>query len=385
MAHVKTGIEILLDQRSSPVFKWRIGLITNRSAVTTDLTPSFDALLKAGVKVTALFAPEHGFTGQAADGERIESFIDEKTGIPVYSLYGTTKKPATEMLAGVDMLLFDIQDVGARFYTFLYTMAYAMEASAEAGKPFVVLDRPNPIGGISIEEPMLSPEFSSFVGFYPVPIRYGMTIGEFARMINREFGIGAELTAVPLSGWKREMWFDETGLPWVPPSPAIPTLETAAVYPGACLLEGTNVSEGRSTEMPFQTTGAPWIDSAKLADELNLAKLPGIRFDPVNFTPSSSKYAGFECSGVSWKVTDRDKFLPVMTGVKVIEIIHRLWPEEFEFRKPGPDGRYFFDLLAGTDRLRQDLESGRSAEEIAAGWKDGILEFCKVRRSYLLY
>ncbi|MEN6371230.1 MAG: DUF1343 domain-containing protein [Armatimonadota bacterium] len=385
MAYVKTGIEILLDRRSGPVFDGKTGLITNRSAVTSDLTPSFDALLEAGVNITSLFAPEHGITGQAADGEHIASFVDEKTGIPVYSLYGTSKKPAPKMLAGVDVLLFDIQDVGARFYTFLYTMAYAMEASAGAGKPFIVLDRPNPIGGMSIEGPVLDPEFSSFVGLYPVPVRYGMTIGEFAGMINKEFGIGAELTVVPLSGWKREMWFNETGLPWVPPSPAMPSLEAAEVYPGACLLEGTNVSEGRGTAMPFQTTGAPWIDGSKLADELNQANLPGIHFNPANFTPLSSKYTGQECSGVFWQVTDRDKFLPVMTGVKVIEAIRRLQPKEFEFRKTGADGRCFFDLLAGTDRLRLDIESGRSAEEIAAGWEDGIREFCAVRRRCLLY
>lgn len=385
MKRVKTGLETLLDRKPDLISSSKVGLITNQSAVTPDLTPAFDALLEAGVSVTALFAPEHGTTGQAADGEHIESFVDEQANIPIYSLYGVSKKPAPEMLADVDMLLFDIQDVGARFYTFLYTMAYAMEASAEAGKPFFVLDRPDPIGGVSVEGPVLNPQFSSFVGLYPVPVRFGMTIGEFARMINSEFGIGAELTVVPLSGWKREMWFDRTGLVWVPPSPAMPTLEAAAVYPGACLLEGTNVSEGRGASLPFQTTGAPWIVGGMLADELNRAKLPGIYFNPMRFTPTSSKYAGQECSGVQWQVTGREEFLPVMTGVKVVEIIHKLWPEKFAFREPGPDGRYFFDLLAGTDRLRLDIESGRSAEEIAAGWDGGIREFRAIRERYLLY
>jgi len=385
MKCVATGIETLIGRRLGLVLGQRIGLVTNQNAVKRDLTSTLDAFLSAGVKITALFAPEHGIAGRATDGVRIESTIDHRTGLPVYSLYGDTRKPTAEMLDEIDLMVFDIQDIGVRFYTYLYTMAYAMEACCEAGKGFIVLDRPNPLGGDSVEGPVLEQKFASFVGLYPVPVRYGMTIGEFARMINSEPRIDVKLTVVPLSGWNRNMWFDQTGLPWIPTSPAMPSLETAIVYPGACFIEGTDISEGRGTALPFQVTGAPWIDGYELAGKLNRVDLPGIRFRPVSFIPTASKYAGDECSGIQWHVMDREAFLPVLTGLKVIEAIRNLWPEEFEFRKPGIDGRYFFDLLSGTDKLRMGLESGRTAEDIASDWTEGIEKFHSTREKYLMY
>lgn len=385
MERVESGLEALMRRELHIVAGLNVGLIANHSAVTSTLVPAVDALISAGVRVRALFAPEHGPRGEIADGEHVPASVDQRTGLPIHSLYGATKRPTPEMLDGLDVLIFDIQDIGARFYTFLYTMAYAMQACAEMGLPFVVLDRPNPIGGAMVEGPVLNPRFASFVGLYPIPIRFGMTIGELARMFNDEFGIGVDLRVAPLNGWRREMWFDDTGLPWVAPSPNIPTLDTATIYPGTCLVEGTNVSEGRGTSAPFRLIGAPWIDSAVLSDELESAGLPGVEFIPSRFVPKSSKYAGQECRGVELRVVDRSEFRPVLTGLKTIEIIRRTNPAAFEFREPGVDGRRFFDLLAGTDKVRIDLEAGLEAEEIAATWAQAISEFENVRDRHLLY
>lgn len=368
MPDVRTGLNILLSERLGLVLDRRVGLITNRSAVTADARPGIAAMLTAGVKLTALFAPEHGVRGDLAAGQTVPSSTDPETGAAVYSLYGANKKPSRQMLDGLDVLIFDIQDVGARFYTFLSTMAYAMEAAAENAIPFVVLDRPNPIGGLAVEGPILEPAFSSFVGLYPIPVRAGRTIGELALMFNSKFGIGAPLEMIPMDGWRRSMWFDDTGLPWVPPSPGIPDLATATVYPGTCLVEGTNLSEGRGTPAPFRTIGAPWIDGDRLAVALNASGIEGAVFETARFVPSASKFAGTPCGGIKATVTDREAFRPVSAGVKIIELARRLWPDEFSFNPPGPDGRHFFDLLAGTDSVRLSLEKGFSAEEIVRGW-----------------
>jgi uncharacterized protein YbbC (DUF1343 family) len=385
MHQVQTGLEVLLKERINILKGRRIGLITNQSAVTSDLTPALDAILAAGVNVTTLFAPEHGIKGEFPDGHEFNTSIDARTNLPIYSLYGKTKKPTPEMLSDIDVILFDIQDIGVRFYTFLYTLAYTMQACAENNKPIVVLDRPNPLGGISVEGPVLDTKFSSFVGLYPIPVRYGMTIGELARLFNDEFNINADLEVVLLSGWKREMWFNETNLPWIPPSPNIPTPDTALAYTGTCLLEGTNVSEGRGTATPFLSIGAPWTDSHILSSELNSYSLSGIKSMPIHFIPSVSKYSNQTCSGVYLQISDRTSFQPVLTGVKIIEIIHRLWPNEFRFRDPGQDGRYFFDLLIGTDQVRIDIENGLSAEDIQKGWKNDLAQFGLIRAKYLRY
>jgi uncharacterized protein YbbC (DUF1343 family) len=383
LLQTRTGLDVLIEDKLALALGPNIGLITNRSSVTRGGVPGIDALLAAGVRVKAAFAPEHGLRGSYGAGEQVPNAHDPETGVPVYSLYGQAKKPTPEMLGDIDLLVFDIQDVGARFYTYLYTMSYCMQAAAQHRLPIFVLDRPNPIGGNAIEGPILAPEFSSFVGMYPIPIRQGMTIGELAMVFNSEFGIGADLQVIELEGWQRRRWFDDTALPWVPPSPGIPNVETAAVYPGMCLIEGTNLSEGRGTESPFLMTGAPWVDGELLARELNDAGLVGVTFEPVVFTPTSSKHVGTRCGGVEVRVTDREAFKPVITGVKVVELARRLWPEQFAFNPPGADGRIFFDLLAGTDDVRLGIEAGRTAEELADDWDTSAFE--ETRRHYSIY
>lgn len=385
MPRVKTGLEVLITEKLDLVMGQRIGLITNHSAVMPDLTHATDALISAGVNLTALFSPEHGIRGQIADGAQIPSSIEPKTGLTVHSLHGETRKPTAAMLECVDILLFDIQDVGARFYTFLYTMALSMQACGELGKRLIVLDRPNPIGGTALEGPVLDPQFSSFVGMYPIPIRYGLTIGEIARLFGIEFRVNPEVDVVSMHGWDRSMDYDATGLIWVPPSPGIPTLDTAFAYPGTCLLEGTNVSEGRGTTIPFQVFGAPWIDSNALTHELNSADLPGVRFRPVSFIPTSSKYKDEACEGTQIHILNRKEFRPVLTGVKILEVIHQLWHDSFQFRAPEADGRHFFDLLAGTETLRTALLAGKTAEDITSTWTDQLERYESIRTNYLFY
>jgi len=336
-------------------------------------------------KLTALFGPEHGIRGDLQGGLAAESYTDGRTGLPVYSLYGRTKKPTMDMLSNVDVLLFDIQDVGTRYYTYIYTMSYAMEAAAEAGIPFVILDRPNPINGISVEGNILNPEFKSFVGRHPIPVRHGMTVGELAMLFNVEYGIEADLEVVRMQGWLRDMWFDETGLIWVQPSPNIPTLDTAIVYPGTCLLEGTNVSEGRGTTKPFELAGAPWIDSSKLSAELQSRELKGVLFRQAHFTPTFSKYRGERCSGVQVHVTERHDFKSFETGLHIVDAIRKLHPDRFEWTKPKSGSRYYFDTLAGTDKIRKQLCDGACVRDIIDGFQEELSKLVEIRKNYLLY
>jgi len=383
----EVGAEVLLHESFSLIRGKRVGLVTNQTSVIGNLRHMADLLYEASeVKLTALFGPEHGVRGDVQDGLFIEPYIDEKTGLPVYSLYGETRKPTMEMLSNIDVLLFDIQDVGARYYTYLYTMAYAMMAAAEVGIKFVVLDRPNPINGILVEGNILELRFRSFVGQYPIPIRYGMTIGELAMLFNKEYGIDADLTVVKMKKWRRDMWFDDTGLIWIQPSPNIPTLETAIVYPGTCLLEGTNVSEGRGTTKPFEMFGAPWLDCAKVVDDLTSRNLQGVLFRQAYFIPTFSKYRGERCSGVQVHVTDRWSFKPFETGLHIIDVINRIHPDEFEWVKSRRDPHhYYFDLLVGTDRIRRQLQEGLPVERIIESFQDELSEFMEVRKDYLLY
>ena len=379
-----------------------MGLITNPTGVTPQLEAAAEALLRRGVKVTALFAPEHGLHASAPDAAAVASGRDRRTGLPVYSLYGETLRPTPQMLREVDALLFDMQDVGARFYTYIWTMSYAMEAAATVGLPFIVLDRPNPIGGQIVEGPLLEPAFASFVGRAAIPLRHGLTVGELARLFNKgtlieEDGspvrpyhlrtpIGAELTVVPMEGWRREMWYDDTGLPWVPPSPAMPTLDAATLYPGTCLLEGTNLSEGRGTALPFQQIGAPWVDGYALADALNALDLSGVRFRAVRFRPTANKWAGQECEGVQLHVMDRQVLRPVTVGLHLIAAVRALHPDRFAWRKPGAgEARYHFDLLMGTDKVRRQLEAGVAVETIVADWEPERADFKDRRQAHLLY
>lgn len=382
----KLGVEVLLDDEKQLIEGKNVGLITNPTGVDQELNSIVDRLHNdPDVNLTALYGPEHGVRGSAQAGEYVEYYTDEQTGLPVYSLYGETRKPSPEMLEGIDVLLFDIQDVGTRFYTYIYTMAYAMEAAEENNIEFVVLDRPNPLGGEAVEGPVLNDEYSSFVGKYEIPLRHGMTVGELAKLFNNEFGIGADLTVVEMKNWDRDMYYDDTPLEWVLPSPNMPTLDTALVYPGAALIEGTNVSEGRGTTKPFELIGAPYIDSTELASELNGLNLEGVDFRAASYTPSFSKHAGTLTHGVQIHVTDKEEFEPVTTGLNLVKTIHDLYPEDFAFRAENSSGVSFFDLLVGNGWIREAIEQGESVDDMQERWGDDLREFKKVRKNYLLY
>ncbi|XXM70556.1 exo-beta-N-acetylmuramidase NamZ family protein [Lysinibacillus sphaericus] len=380
------GVEQLLKEEKDLIEGKKVGLITNPTGVDQELNSIVDTLHNdPDVELTALYGPEHGVRGDAQAGQYVDFYIDERTGLPVYSLYGATKKPTPEMLENVEVLLFDIQDVGTRFYTYIYTMAYAMEAAKENDIPIIVLDRPNPLSGSKVEGPVLDMEYSSFVGNYSIPLRHGMTVGELAKLFNTEFDIGADLTVVEMEGWKRDKYYDETPLEFVMPSPNMPTLDTALVYPGAALIEGTNVSEGRGTTKPFELIGAPFINAADLADELNGLKLEGVTFRAASFTPASSKHAGKLSHGIQIHVTDRDTFKPVETGLHIVKTIHDMYPEDFQFRAENSAGISFFDNLIGNGWIREGIEEGRSVDEMIAQWQPELKEFNKVRKQYLLY
>jgi uncharacterized protein YbbC (DUF1343 family) len=380
---VRTGLDIVGEHKD--LFKGkRVGIIANHTSYNSQGRHIVDVFREMpDVRVVALFSPEHGLRGTEEAGVKVDSQTDPVSGLPVYSLYGEIKKPTATMLANVDVLVFDIQDVGARFYTYLYTMSLAMEAAAEAGKRFVVLDRPDPINGTRIEGEVLNPKFASFVGLYPIPARYGMTVGELARMINGEGwlanGVKVDLTVVPMTGWNRRMWYDQTGLSFIKPSPNMPDLETATIYPGLCLLEGTNVSEGRGTPMPFRQFGAPWIDAKKLCARLNELHLPGIAFATTTFTPTSSKHKGQPCQAVKLTVTDRDKLEPFRTGVQIVNAIYRLHSDRFEWLAD------HFDHLCGTDTLRKTIVAGSPLEDLKTRWQTECKTFQPTRAKYFVY
>lgn len=383
---VKLGIDRLLTVEYKRLKGKALGVIANQASQTSSLVPTIDALWDhPELRLTALFGPEHGVRGDAQAGAKVQDSKDPRTGLPSYSLYGSTLKPTGEMLANVDVLLFDIQDAGVRFFTYIYTMAYAMQAAAEHGLQMVVLDRPNPITGTMVEGNVLEPGFESFVGLYPIALRHGMTVGELAQLFNSEFDINCDLIVITMDGWQREQWYDETGCFWVSPGPNVPTLDSLMVYPGTCLIEGTNVSEGRGTTRPFEQIGAPWIDARELWLAMRALKLPGVEFRQAYFTPTFSKYQGEPCQGVQLHITDRSAFQPVLTGLHLLAAIKRLYPEDFKWREPNAAGKYFFDLLAGTDRVRQMLDAEVPPEKIAAGFGPELARFHAVREKYLLY
>ncbi len=387
MKHTRTkiGLEVLLADIKR-LSNRRVGLITNASGVTSNLVSTLDALRDKGVQVRALFGPEHGFSASAPDATAVDSSRDARTGLPVYSLYGNTRKPTAEMLANIDVLVFDLQDVGVRFYTYTTTLALALTACAESKKPLLVLDRPNPIGGIVLEGPLLDLSLQSFIGHGSLPIRYAMTLGELARLYNRELKIGAELSVIAMEGWQRETWFDETGLAWVPPSPGIPHTSTTIAYPGTCLIEGMNLSEGRGTALPFEIVGAPWLDGCALADELNGLDLDGVRFRPITFTPTDSKHAHTACYGVQVHVIDRDTFRPVKTGLHIIAACRAQDTSKFEFLSTSWEGSQpHLDLLVGTSSAREGLQANQPVETITRGWDADAASFAKIRARYLLY
>ncbi len=379
MNHVRTGLDVALGwlrgeavppaQRTAAdlIRKGRLGLVTNPSAATSDLKAAPDALLAAGARVVSLFGVEHGVRGDIADGVRIGHGKDERTGLPVWSLYGEQYRPTPEMLAGLDAVLYDFQDVGSRFYTFSGSLSHVMAGCAASRVPVIVLDRPNPLGGLAVEGPLLEPVHASLIGMHPIPIRHGATLGELGRLWSG-FGAGPDPLVVRCEGLDRRMLWSETGLSWVPPSPNMPTTETALVYPGLCLIEGTNVSEARGTACPFLWFGAPWVRPEELAERLNAEKLPGVRFRPVRFRPSLSKHQGEPCGGCHVHVTDRAAFLPVATGVAVLSALRSEYPQ-FAWRESR--GRYSVDRLAGTSAVRRAIDAGASWKKIMAGWTDG--------------
>ncbi len=381
-AAVVPGLEVLLSDSLHLVRDLRVGLVTNHTALARDGTHAIDLLDGSdAVELAALYSPEHGIRGEAEAGEKVASGRDARTGLPIHSLYGDTRKPTPEMLEGVEVLLFDIQDIGARYYTYVWTMALAMEAAGEAGIPFVVLDRPNPIGGVKVQGNVLDPAFASFVGLYPVPMRHGMTPGELARLLRAEHGVRAELHVVPAAGWHRGARFPETGLPWVAPSPNMPSLESALHYPGTCLFEGTNLSVARGTERPFQQIGAPWLDGEELARRLDARALPGVRFEAVRFTPENpgdGKFGGTEVLGVRFHRTGPE-YDPTRAAVAALVEARRLAGEDWAWR-PG-----HFDRLAGTDALRTGIEAGRGAGELTAGWDEQLEGFRDRRARHLIY
>jgi uncharacterized protein YbbC (DUF1343 family) len=390
-SRVKIGAEILIEKHLDLIKGKKIGIVTNHTGILPDGRHIVDVLNEIeGVKIVALFGPEHGIRGEVPDGKSISHGVDAKTGIPVFSLYGEVKKPTEEMLKDIDVLIFDIQDVGARFYTYISTMSYCMEACAEMGKKFIVLDRPNPIRGVYVDGPILEPRFKSFVGLHPIPVAHGMTVGELAKMFNDEGwlenAVKADLTVVKMENYSRRMWFDQTGLPWVKPSPNMMTLKTAIVYTATCFIEGTNVSEGRGTQHPFEWIGAPWIDGEKLAKELNYYKLPGVKFEPISFTPTDiekvtidPKYEGEKCGGVYLNVYDREKFEPVKVGVYILYALKKLYPDKFKWRTAGQD------RLWGTDKVRLMIDEGKKPDEIIKTWEDDVKKFLSIRQKYLLY
>ncbi len=383
---IQTGLEILLNEKLALLKNQRVGLISNPTGVTRHLRSNVDALRAADVNITALFGPEHGFSASAADGAAVESGRDARTGLPVHSLYGKIRKPTREMLADVDVLLFDLQDVGMRFYTYTATLGLALEACVEQGKPLIVLDRPNPVTGDIIEGAILDPGLQSFIGHGPLPIRFGMTLGELGRFYNSELNIHADLRVIEMRGWHRDMWFDETDLMWVTPSPGIPNFSTTIPYPGTCFVEGTNMSEGRGTGLPFEVIGAPFLDGYALADALNALKLDGVIFRPIAFTPCSSKHANVECYGVQLHITDRNAFRAIPTGLHIIAACRALAPNDFEFLKTSWEGRPpHFDLLTGDVQTREGLIANQSIATIMRAWDDGLAKFEEKRKKYLLY
>lgn len=381
---MKLGLEIFLEKEWKSFIGKRIGLLTNMTGVNKQLIPSIDLLHEhEGIELVALFAPEHGIRGDGKEGESIESMVDPCTGLTVHSLYGKTKKPSKEMLDAVDVVVFDLQDIGARYYTFIYSMAYMMEACQEYGKEFVVLDRPNPISGQSMEGNLVEEEVRSFVGLLPIPNRHGMTVGELALLYKHEFGYDCELTVVQMEGWSRDMYFDNTDLFWVPSSPNAPSLDMAILYPGTCLIEGTNLSEGRGTTKPFEYVGAPFIDSYQLAKAFNEKNIPGIVARPTSFIPTYQKYKEEVCSGVQLHVIDRTKLPSFYAGVKLLETVAQLYPDKFTFPKH-ENGRYFFDLLAGTKELKHWIRDEKT-NAFFEKCKEQVASFQQQAKRYYLY
>ncbi len=381
---VHTGLEVFLESPPDVVRGKRVGLITNPTGVNPDLRSTIDLLAaRQDMSLVALFGPEHGIQGHEIGA--VPDGRDPKTGLPVYSLYGDTQRPTPEMLHDLDALIFDIQDIGTRFYTYTSTLAFAMQAAAVAKIPFVVLDRPNPLGGEMVDGPVLDPRWSSFIGMYPLPILHGMTVGELARLFNAEYGIGADLTVVPMRGWRRGMWFDDTGLPWVMTSPHIPHFQTAVLYPVLGPIGDTSLSVGVETTKPFEFVGDTFMHPWRLRFMLGARRLGGVAFREAYWRGEPwTDSGGPEYAGVEIRVTDRRAYRPVDLMLQILDVVRRLYPSQFQWGELSGD-RYVFDLEMGTDQVRQGLIAGRSPKEIEKEWESSVGAFLEVRKKYLLY
>ena len=385
---VRLGSDLLFA--SSRLKGARIGVVCNHASVDRGFIHVLDRVgTSPGVTLAAIFGPQHGFRSDVQDNMVETPHVDDPGHrVPIYSLYSETREPTAEMLRGIDALVIDLQDIGARIYTYIYTMANCLRAARRHGVQVIVCDRPNPIDGTDVEGAALVPGFESFVGQFPIPMRHGMTIGELARLFNEHFGIGAQLDVVKTEGWRRDMYADATGLPWVMPSPNMPTLDTAIVYPGTVLFEGIMLSEGRGTTRPFELVGAPWIEAESFARDMNALKLPGAYFRPAVFEPTFQKHAKQSCGGCQIHVTDRTAFKPVLTGVALIAMFHRANPSTFAWRQPPYEYEHDkmpIDILAGSSQLRQQIEAGTPAAEIASSWREDEAAFVRMRKRFLLY
>jgi uncharacterized protein YbbC (DUF1343 family) len=371
-----TGIDVLESQNFQPLAGKRIGLITNQTGIDRTGRTTISLLAHApGVTLVALFSPEHGIAG--TDDAAISSSVDPATGLPIYSLYGATKRPTDAMLNGIDALVFDLQDAGVRFYTYITTMGYAMEAAAQHHIAFFVLDRPDPLGGQRVAGPMLDPARTAFTAYFPMPVIPGMTLGEMAQMFNAENRIGCDLHVIEMQNWRRSEWFDDTGLPWVSPSPNLRSFQAELLYPGVEILQSAGVSVGRGTAAPFEQFGAPWISAAQLIAELNRRKIPGARFAPARFTPDTGVHQGELCEGARIEITDRAAFDPMRTGIEIASALRQLYPANFDPRQ--------MIFLVGNQTTIDQLARGDSPAEIAAAWKEPLAPFLAMRAKYLLY
>jgi len=387
---IRLGIENLLTEKIDLVRGRRVGLICNQASVDHNFQHAADLFHNhPEIDLVALFGPQHGIRGDVQDN-MIETAhaTDRKTGLPIYSLYSETREPTEEMLKDIDVLVFDLQDVGCRIYTFVYTLANCMRAARRFGRKVIACDRPNPIGGVRVAGNVLEPAYASFVGQFPIPTRHGMTAAELGGMFNTEFEIECDFEAVTMTNWSRELWYDDTDGPWVLPSPNMPTINTAAVFPGTVHLEGTQMSEGRGTTRPFEIIGAPYIESDKFADALNALNLPGVYFRACVFVPTFQKHGGKACGGVQIHVLDREAFEPVLTGVAIVKTAFELYGDDFRWKDPPYEYVYDrnpFDVISGTSRLRELIEERASLADIEASWKLPLQEFMKARAEFLLY
>jgi len=389
-SRTRLGVEVLLEEQIDLIRGQRVGLVGNQASVQPDFRHVVDVFAERDeFQLTTLFGPQHGIRGDVQDNMiETEHSTDSRTGLPVYSLYSETREPTEAMLADIDTIVFDMQDVGCRIYTFAYTMANCMRAAKKFGKRVIVCDRPNPINGVSVEGNVTEKEFTSFVGQFEIPTRHGMTLGELAKLFNEHFGIGCNLEVVKMEGWSREMWFEETGLPWILPSPNIPTVDTCVVFPATVHLEGTGLSEGRGSTKVFEINGAPFIDPYKWAAALREFDFAGVAFRECYFQPTFQKWAKQTCGGVQIHVTDRNSFTPVIVGVAMVKTAYDLYPGKFEWKRDAYEYEFDknpFDVVSGTDRIRKAIEAGASLDEIVESWEERSSAFAETRKTFLLY